>query len=116
MSIPLTVRCECGEVLSVTLGDQVTCACGRRYDTSSMPPESFTRVRAAQLRVRLYTRIGFVLVAGAAVLGWVVEGLAGAALAGPAAALLWFRFVQPRFKRRQAEDLAGLPTWKLEAE
>jgi hypothetical protein len=24
--------------------------------------------------------------------------------------------VQPRFKRRQAEDLAALPTWKLEAE
>lgn len=116
MSIPLTVRCECGEILSVTLGEQIACACGHRYDTSSMPRESFTRVRAAQLRVRLYTRIGFVLVAAAAVLGWVVEGLAGAALAGPAAALFWFRFVQPRFKRRQAEDLAGLPTWKLEAE
>ena len=116
MSIPLTVRCDCGETLSVTLGDQITCACGRRYDTSSMPRESFVRVRAAQLRVRLYTRIGIVLVIGAAVLGWWIEGLAGAALAGPAAALLWFRFVQPRFKRRQAADLAGLPTWKLEAE
>ena len=79
-----------------------------------MPRESFTAVRAAQLRVRLYTRIGFVLVAAAAVLGWLVEGPAG--VAGPAAALLWFRFVQPRFKRRQAEDLAALPTWKLEAE
>ena len=116
MSIPLTVRCECGETLSVTLGDQVTCACARRYDTSSMPRESFVQVRAAQLRVRLYTRIGVVLVAAAAVLGWWIEGLAGAALAGPAAALLWFRFVQPRFKRRQAQDLAALPTWKLEAE
>ena len=81
-----------------------------------MPRESFVQVRAAQLRVRLYTRIGVVLVAAAAVLGWWIEGLAGAALAGPAAALLWFRFVQPRFKRRQAQDLAALPTWKLEAE
>jgi hypothetical protein len=116
MSIPLTVRCECGETLSVILGDQVTCACARRYDTSSVPRESFVQVRAAQLRVRLYTRIGVVLVAAAAVLGWWVEGPAGAALAAPAAALLWFRFVQPRFKRRQAEDLAALPTWKLEAE
>jgi hypothetical protein len=81
-----------------------------------MPRERFMAVRAAQLRARLYARIGFVLVAAAAVLGWLVEGLAGVALAGPAAALLWFKFVQPRFKRRQAEDLAALPTWKLEAE
>lgn len=116
MSIPLTIRCECGETLSVTLGSQATCSCGRRYDTSSMPRESFARVRASQVKMRLYTRIGFIFVVAFTVVGWLVEGLAGAALAGPAAGLIWFRLVQPRFKRRQAEDLAALPTWKLEAE
>jgi hypothetical protein len=68
------------------------------------------------MRGRLWSRIGVVLVLLAAILGWAIEGLPGAALAGPAAALLWFRFVRPRFMRRQAEDLAALPSWKLEAE
>ena len=115
MTIPLTIRCECGETSPVELGDRVICRCGRRYDTSHIPRDEYLRVQATQVRLRLWARMGLVLVLAAAVLAWAFYGPIGAAFAAPAVAGLWFRVIQPRLRRQQEAELADLPSWTLEA-
>jgi hypothetical protein len=116
MSIPLTIRCECGETLSATLGETKSCSCGRRYDTSSIPPDSLLHVRATQARLRLYARIGFILTVASALIGFVVYGLSGAVAGGCLAAIVWWRVVRPRLQRRREAELANVRSWTLEAE
>lgn len=100
MTVPITITCECGKSISAELGDEVSCDCGRSYDTSTLGGEKLTRLHAMRVRVRIYTYIGIVLIAGVAIGTGIAFGLKGAAIAGPAAALIWFRFVAPRYKRR----------------
>jgi hypothetical protein len=116
MSVPITVRCECGETVSVDLGEEVTCSCGRRYDTSKLEPRQFDTVRAAQARMRLYVQIGIIFIATLTVLATVQWGLKGAAVGGPAAALLWFRLLGRWYKRRWLKDVGDRPSLRLEAE
>ena len=116
MSIPITIRCECGESHSTDLGEVVSCECGRRYETSKLDQARLMRVRVTQMRWRLYVTFGIVFLLAATVLAWAVFGLKGAALAGPAAALLWFRFVGRYLRKRVFRGAGELPTWKLEAE
>jgi hypothetical protein len=116
MSIPLTVRCECGEVLSAKAGEAVTCTCGRRYDTANIPGQSVARVRATQVRLRTYARLGFVVVILFGVLGFYVGGLPGVAFAAALSALVWWRVVAPWLRRRHSDELADLPSWTIEAE
>jgi len=116
MSIPLTLRCECGETLSANAGETVTCTCGRRYDTSTIPGPSVARVRATQVRMKLYARLGLALVVLFGVLGFLVAGLPGVAFAAALFALVWWRVIAPWLRRRHAEDLGDLPSWNLEAD
>lgn len=116
MSIPLTLRCECGEVLSAEAGETVACTCGRRYDTSRIPGPSVARVRATQVRLRLYARLGLALVVLLGLLGFLVAGLPGVAFAASLSALVWWRVVAPWLRRRHSDELADLPSWSLEAD
>lgn len=116
VAVPITIRCECGVETPAKLGDRVTCACGREYATNDIDRQSTGHVAAVQHRVRFYARIGMLLIVGAAIAGYVIQGIAGLALAAPAAAVLWFRFVQPRFKRRLEEQLREAPSWQLSAQ
>jgi hypothetical protein len=116
MSIPLTIRCECGAVLPAKAGETVACTCGRNYDTSTIPGSSVARVRATQVKLRFYARIGLIVVIVFGVLGFLWLGLPGVALAASLSALVWWKVVAPQLRRRHAEELADLPSWSLEAE
>lgn len=115
MAIPLTVRCECGEVTSTQLGRTVTCSCGRTYDTSTLPPERFARLRIAQMKIRVYTQIGIAFVIGFAALGWILWSWKGFLMGAPFAALVWFRFLGRWYKHKYLAGLGELPTLDLEA-
>jgi hypothetical protein len=116
MSIPLTLRCECGEVLSAQAGETVACTCGRRYDTAKIPGQSVARVRTTQVRLRLYARLGLIAVVTFGLLGFFVAGLPGVAFAASLSALVWWKVVAPWLRRRHSQDLADLPSWNLEAD
>jgi hypothetical protein len=116
MAIPITINCECGRANAADLGDRVTCECGREYDTSKVPQGSRSVVHAAQLQFRMIMWLGMVLIAGAAIGGYVVHGIGGALLAVPAVAAFWFGIVRPRVRRRQQKALADMPSWTVEAQ
>ncbi len=100
MAIPITIRCECGELHSADLGDSVDCSCGRHYDTSTLPPERFAHVEAKQARIRLYLALGLIFVVGVSVLTAVQWGLRGIMVGLPLAALVWFLFLGKWYRKR----------------
>jgi hypothetical protein len=116
MSIPITLRCECGEVLSAQAGDVVTCTCRRRYDTSTLPGPSIAHVRSTQARLRLYARLGAVVVVLFGLLGFYFAGLPGVAGAASISAIVWWRVVAPALRRKHMDDVTDLPTWNVEAD
>jgi fatty acid desaturase len=116
MSIPLTLHCECGEELTAKAGETVTCGCGRRYDTSTIPASSIARVRATQARMRLYARLGLAVVVAFGALGFLALGWPGVALMASLSAIIWWRIVAPVLRRHHADDLTDLPSWELEAD
>ena len=115
MAIPITVRCECGEVHAVDLGDTVDCSCERHYDTSAIPPERFAHVRARQARGRLYMQLGLVFIVGVALITGLVWGVKGLAIGVPLACLLWFLFLGKWYRRRWLLDVGEPTTLQLEA-
>ena len=115
MSIPITIRCECGEVHSARLGDPVDCGCGRHYDTSTLPPEQFADARARQLKVKLYIQLGVIFVAGVSVATAALWGLRGIAIGLPLSGLVWFLFLGKWYRRRWINSLPEATTVKLEA-
>jgi hypothetical protein len=115
MAIPLLIRCECGHTTETTHGQQVTCVCGRVYNTSQIDRGEYLDMHRMANRQRLYVRIGLVVATAIGILSWVSFGLKGPALAVPLAALIWWRVVQPRFQRGQAELLRSQPVVQLES-
>jgi|SRR3954447_8988372 hypothetical protein len=113
MAVPLLIRCECGHTSQATHGDEVACACGRLYDTSAIDRGEYLDMHRMANRQRLYVRLGLVLAVGIAIATWAQFGPKGPALAVPLAALFWWRFVQPRFNRGQAEILRSQPVVEL---
>ncbi|HSE82055.1 MAG TPA: hypothetical protein VLA87_10290 [Gaiellaceae bacterium] len=116
MSIPVTLRCECGEAHQATVGETVTCTCGRRYDTSSLSGPAVARVRATQARLRLYAQLGLAVVIAFGILGFLWLGLPGVALTASLSAIIWWRVVAPVLRRKHSDELADLPSWGLKAE
>lgn len=115
MSIPITVRCECGETHSARLGDTVECSCGRRYETSQLPEHRFAQLREHQARAKLYVRVGFIFVIGTAVVSFLLWGFWGSVIATPLAAMIWFRIIRRWFMRRYVPSPGELPTLQLES-
>jgi hypothetical protein len=112
---PITVTCQCGERRYLHYGERWTCEkCGRRWNTRSIPLEEYAALRRVQLR---YRRIPLLvsLVSLACVIVFVVLGKAfGGLIVVAFAATAWSMFVRPFHKRRYREQLAKLPTWKIE--
>jgi hypothetical protein len=115
MSIPITVRCECGETHSADLGDTVECSCGRRYDTAALPAESFGHVRARRARIRLYMQLGLIFIGTSVVVAAVLWGLKGVAVAVPLAGLLWFLFFGKWYRTRWLGDSGEQAPLQLKA-
>lgn len=115
MSVPITVRCECGESHQAHLGQTVSCACGRFFDTSTLPRGDLGGVYRSQLRMRFYTTLGTVFVVGISVIAGVTWGTKGLAVGLPVAGLAWFRIVGPALRRRVFRGAGELPSWKLDA-
>jgi hypothetical protein len=113
--IPLTIRCECGETRSADLGETVECACGRRYDTSAIPPERFAHIRAKQARVRLYLQLGVIFVVGIALLTGLLWGVRGLALGIPVSGLVWFLFFGRWYRKRWLKNVYEPTSLQLEA-
>ena len=114
MSVPLTVRCDCGHTSEARLGEQITCVCGRRYDTSQISNDSYVDLRRMANRQRLYMRLGLVLAIGVGLITFLFFGIKGPALSVPLLALGWWRVVLPRFQRGQAELLRSVPVVQIE--
>lgn len=95
------------------MGAPVTCVCGRHFETATLSQERLGGVYRAQLRMRLYTTLGTVVVAATAVIATVLFGLKGLALGLPLAGVIWFRIVGPFFRSRVFRGTGELPTWRL---
>jgi hypothetical protein len=114
---PITIACECGERRYLHYGERWTCEkCGRTWNTRRIPLEEYAELRRTQLRYRrvpiAVSALSLVCVIVFIVLGNAFGGLIVVAFAVTA----WSMFGQPLFKRRYREQLAKVPTWKIEPE
>ena len=114
---PITIDCECGERRYLHYGERWMCEkCGRTWNTRQIPLEEYAELRRTQLR---YRRIPLAVsaVSLACIIGFIVAGKAlGGLLIVAFAATAWSMFAHPLYKRRYREQLAKVPTWKIEPE
>jgi hypothetical protein len=113
----ITIACECGEKRYLQYGEKWTCEkCGRTWNTRRIPLEEYAELRRTQLRYRrvplLISALSLVCVVAFVVAGKALGGLLVVAFAATA----WSMFVHPFYKRRYREQLAKVPTWKIEPE
>jgi hypothetical protein len=114
---PITITCECGERRYLHYGERWKCeTCGRSWNTRRIPLEEYAALRRTQLRYRriplAVSALALICVIVFIVLGQAFGGLIVVAFAATA----WSMFVRPFHKRRYREQLAKLPTWKIEPE
>jgi hypothetical protein len=106
--VPIVVKCQCGHVTQAFAGDEVTCQCGRAYETS-LSNEQVASLYGLEQRMRVFARLGTGLVGLIALAGFLLldrwAGLAGLVLAGG----LWWGVLQPIWRRRAVAQLASLP-------
>jgi hypothetical protein len=113
----ITIACECGEKRYLQYGERWTCEkCGRTWNTRKIPLEEYAQLRRTQLRYRrvpiLISALSLICVVAFIVIGKALGGLLVVAFA----ATSWSMFGHPFFKRRYREQLAQVPTWKIEPE
>jgi hypothetical protein len=113
----ITIACECGEVRYLQYGERWTCEkCGRTWNTRRIPLEEYAALRRTQLRYRrvplLIATLSLVCVVVFIVLGQAAGGLIVVAFGATA----WSMFGHPFHKRRYREQLAKIPSWKIEPE
>jgi len=113
----ITIACECGEKRYLQYGERWTCEkCGRTWNTRRIPLEEYAALRRTQLRYRRIP-LAVSLLALACVVVFILLGKAfGGLIVVAFAASAWSMFVRPMHKRRYREQLAKLPTWKIEPE
>jgi hypothetical protein len=113
----ITIACECGEKRYLQYGERWTCeTCGRTWNTRQIPLEEYAELRRTQLRYRrvplLIASLSLVCVVVFIVLGQAAGGLIVVAFGATA----WSMFGHPFHKRRYREQLAKIPSWKIEPE
>jgi hypothetical protein len=113
----ITIDCECGERRRLHYGEKWTCEkCGRTWNTRRIPLEEYAELRRTQLRYRripiLISALSLVCVVVFIVLGKAFGGLLVVAFGFTA----WSMFGHPFYKRRYREQLAKIPSWKIEPE
>ena len=113
----ITIACECGEKRYLQYGERWTCEkCGRTWNTRQIPLEEYATLRRTQLRYRRVP-VAVSLVSLACIVVFIVLGKAfGGLIVVAFGASAWSMFVRPMHKRRYREQLAKLPTWKIEPE
>ena len=114
---PITITCECGERRYLQYGEDWKCEkCGRRWNTRRIPLEEYAELRRTQLRYRriplIVSLLSLVCVVVFILLGRAFGGLILVGFAATA----WSMFARPMYKRRYREQLAKIPTWKIEPE
>ena len=113
----ITIACECGEKRYLQYGERWSCEkCGRTWNTRRIPLEEYAELRRTQLR---YRRVPLIIatVSLACVIAFIVIGKAlGGLLIVAFAATSWSMFGHPFYKRRYREQLAKVPSWKIEPE
>jgi hypothetical protein len=116
VTVPITIRCECGHALSTPWGERAECErCGRAYDTEQIPRSDVALVEAVQRRFRHYAWFGLLFVIAVTVLAFAAGGLVWAGFAFPTAGLVWYRFIRPFWRRRYLAAVRALPSWDLRA-
>jgi hypothetical protein len=114
----ITLSCDCGAQEWVRYGESWTCpSCGRRYDTTRIPPDEYGELAALDRRYK----IGNWIVVSVLAVGVLVVALTGAIIsifAGLAVALLgWFLYIKPLVHRSHKRAVAKLTrSWNLKAE
>lgn len=113
----ITIDCECGERRYLHYGERWTCEkCGRTWNTRRIPLEEYAALRRTQLRYRriplAVSALSLVCVVAFILIGKALGGLLIVAFGATA----WSMFVHPFYKRRYREQLAKVPTWKIEPE
>ena len=114
---PITIACECGERRYLHYGERWTCEkCGRTWNTRKIPLDEYAELRRTQLR---YRRVPLIIAAVSlvCVIAFILIGKAlGGLLVVAFGATAWSMFANPFYKRRYREQLAKVPTWKIEPE
>ena len=113
----ITIACECGEKRYLQYGERWECEkCGRTWNTRRIPLEEYAELRRTQLRYRrvplIIAAVSLVCVVAFIVIGKALGGLLIVAFA----ATSWSMFGHPFYKRRYREQLAKVPSWKIEPE
>jgi hypothetical protein len=113
----ITIECECGERRYLQYGERWTCEkCGKTWNTRRIPLDEYAELRRTQLRYRrvplIVSALSLICVVAFIVIGKALGGLLIVALVATA----WSMFVHPMYKRRYREQLAKVPTWKIEPE
>jgi hypothetical protein len=110
---PITVTCDCGEVLRVPYGESAACgSCGRRWDTAQIPADEYEGVMRDMRRYRVEAMVlglglGLLVVTVGVTTGRPLFPLALIAMAG------WWLLYMPRWRRKVRARARSLPTWKL---
>jgi hypothetical protein len=114
---PITITCECGERRYLHYGERWHCEkCGRNWSTLRIPVEEYAQLRRTQLRYRAIPLAVSVLALVCVLVFIVIGKAAGGLILVAFAATAWSMFVRPFYKRRYREQLAKIPTWKIEPE
>ena len=114
---PIAVTCQCGEKRDLSYGEEWTCAnCGRRWDTSRIPPDQYEAIRRTQLRFRVLPVAYGVGVLALAMFFTLTGNIFSVFVLLPLALMIWFYFVRPAHRRRYRRAIAELPRWELRPE
>ena len=113
---PVTLTCECGAVERIKYGERWTCpSCGRSYDTSRIPLETYRSRTSVVSRYRLYT-LGPLAVLAAVMVPLVVFVDAGLIFVLGILAFAYILLFLPFVRRRARRTIADDPTWELPAD
>jgi hypothetical protein len=114
--VPITIRCDCGDVRPVHYGDRWTCArCGSTWNTAQIPPEEYQRTVRELRRYRWQVGLATAAVLAAVVPLAVLVApqlfiVAIVVLAGS------YFFLLPAWRRRVLERVRERPSWRLRPE
>lgn len=115
----ITLRCDCGKSEAlVAYGERWTCdACGRTYDTSTIPAGDYAAIQALRRRYRIVGYVGVVLVAAFVLLLALTAQEFQLFIGLPFILLVWFTYVRPLMRSRYRRRVVELQrTWTLKAE
>ena len=114
---PITVTCDCGSARGLRYGEQWVCEnCGRRWNTSQIPPEQYASIRKLQLRFRILPIMLGLLVAALAIFFTLTHNVLSVFFLLPCSMVIWFAILRPVHRARYRSAIARLPRWSLHPE